>query len=94
MCNFEGCDKPHKGLGLCLGHYFQHKRGLELTPLRASRLVQERDETGKVCRACDTHKPYEDFHVKKASKDGRQSKCKECQKQVVSKARKQLANAN
>lgn len=33
VCTFEGCGKPHRGLGLCGGHYQQRKAGKELRPL-------------------------------------------------------------
>lgn len=33
-CTFTGCDKKHKGRGLCQGHLVQVKRGQELKALR------------------------------------------------------------
>lgn len=35
----------------------------------------------KLCTKCDKKKPMTDFHKKKASKDGRQSRCKQCNKE-------------
>lgn len=32
-CTFEGCGKPHKARGLCVGHLAQIDRGAELAPL-------------------------------------------------------------
>ena len=34
LCEFDGCDKKHKGHGLCQGHLVQQRKGKELTPLR------------------------------------------------------------
>lgn len=33
VCRFADCSHPAKGLGLCVGHYDQVSRGLELRPL-------------------------------------------------------------
>jgi 5-methylcytosine-specific restriction endonuclease McrA len=33
---------------------------------------------GKICCACDTWKPYEDYHRNKRKKDGREPRCKDC----------------
>src|SRR6478735_1977056 len=38
-CNFEGCDKPHSAKGYCQGHYLQHYKGKELTPLHSTRRI-------------------------------------------------------
>lgn len=34
-CSFDGCDKPHYGLGLCRGHWKQKRRTGKLAPLRS-----------------------------------------------------------
>lgn len=34
----------------------------------------------KLCRGCNTEKPLDDFHRRSTAKDGRQSRCKDCQK--------------
>jgi len=33
ICTFPGCDRKHKGHGLCSGHYQQHRKARPLTPL-------------------------------------------------------------
>ena len=33
-CTYENCDKIHIAQGLCIGHYYQVRRGSPLTPLR------------------------------------------------------------
>lgn len=38
-----------------------------------------RDENGKVCTKCKEYKPYEKFYAEKTAKDGRQSRCAQCQ---------------
>lgn len=77
QCTYEECDKPKRCKGLCDGHYAQQKKGKALTPLRARKRTV-RDETGKVCKRCDTYKPYEEYHVSNAEVDGRQALCKKC----------------
>lgn len=37
----------------------------------------------KLCPKCRKNKPLADFHKKKAAKDGRQSRCKQCNKESV-----------
>lgn len=39
MCTVEDCGRPLyvKSLGLCSGHYSQHKRGVPFTPIRKMR---------------------------------------------------------
>lgn len=39
----------------------------------------------KQCTGCKKTKPLEDFHNKRSSKDGKQSKCKDCNKESVIK---------
>lgn len=34
ICKVPGCFKPIRANGLCGGHYYQHKQGKQLTPLR------------------------------------------------------------
>lgn len=41
----------------------------------------------KKCSKCGVIKPHEDFAIKKASKDGRNSRCKECDKMVSAQYR-------
>ena len=33
-CAFDGCDRPHKSRGYCSAHYWQFRRGKDLTPIR------------------------------------------------------------
>lgn len=33
-CSFEVCDKTARTRGLCSGHYYQHRKGKPLTPIR------------------------------------------------------------
>ena len=37
-CSFPGCDRPHKGHGLCQGHCKQQRKGQDLHPLRSRTL--------------------------------------------------------
>lgn len=39
----------------------------------------------KVCTKCKETKPFESFHKRNVSKDGRQSRCKECNNETVRK---------
>lgn len=32
-CTVDGCDRPHKAHGYCLGHYQQFRRGEPIKPL-------------------------------------------------------------
>lgn len=43
----------------------------------------------KVCRICKEVKPLEDFSIKRASKDGRNGLCKECDKRRIQKSREE-----
>ena len=39
ICSFSGCTFPRKSLGLCAGHYSQHRVGKGLRPLRPRRVT-------------------------------------------------------
>ncbi len=42
----------------------------------------------KTCTGCDESKPLAEFHKSSRNRDGRQSRCAECQRQAVRKIRK------
>ena len=46
LCTYDGCDKIHQAGGLCIGHYYQVRRGSPLTPLRPYRDTRPGTETG------------------------------------------------
>lgn len=85
LCSFEGCDKPPKSSKhpLCVGHYYQQRRGEELRPLRKKISKAEaerlRAQGLKKCYDCGQVKPLEKFAKAKRSKDGRNPQCKACQ---------------
>lgn len=33
LCTYPCCGRPHKALGLCAGHYMQHRQHRALSPL-------------------------------------------------------------
>ena len=41
-CEFAGCERRHKGHGLCDGHLWQRKQGKDLTPIMRGRPLSER----------------------------------------------------
>lgn len=42
FCTFEGCDRPHYGLGLCQAHYGQQWRGEKVRPIVKAMTKEER----------------------------------------------------
>lgn len=41
-CTFNECDRPSRSKGLCVGHYYQHRQGLDLRPLRSQITIDQR----------------------------------------------------
>lgn len=75
-CAYPDCTKPvhTKRSGLCIGHYGQQRRGIELRPLR----IQKGRPNQTYCKQCETQKAREDFS---ARVNGLQYACKDCQRQ-------------
>jgi hypothetical protein len=59
------------------------KKGIERLKLDLSHWEFDpyRTETTKRCSACQVFKPYEDFFIARASKDGRANLCKDCKRE-------------
>lgn len=77
-CKFEGCEKPSKNLGLCVGHYTQVNRGQELRPLRQYNRTPYKDDDGKVCTKCNEYRKYELYYDNPRTQDGKHSRCSVC----------------
>lgn len=59
----------------------EHERGARGEPLALpGRPPKPRDPDGKECTQCGERKPYDEFHQKSDSPDGRMAQCKECRK--------------
>ena len=55
-CTFQGCERKHVSLGYCQGHYWQHRAGRELTPLRGYR-PRKREHVSVPCAIRDCSDP-------------------------------------
>lgn len=78
-CTFNGCDKDvaNKGLGLCAGHYWQHRNGKTLTPLRSYKKSNIGIEGYRRCNFCEEIKKTSEFY-KRTDRHGYYSRCKGC----------------
>ena len=79
----EECDKPSVCRGYCHGHYWKLRRygdPLGSSPGRqAPRFEPTEDlENSKVCTICKLRFPREAFHKSSRSKDGLQTRCRNC----------------
>lgn len=74
-CEFDGCDRPKSGKGLCRSHYLQQWHGRPLTPLRKL-VIAYKDEFGRVCTKCGRFKEWSEYYVR--ANGIPRSQCKPC----------------
>lgn len=74
ICTFDGCERGVTTKALCQTHYAQQYRGKPLTPI-AKKTYLHKDKKGRVCTACLTYKPWNEYYDKG---QGKTSKCKRC----------------
>lgn len=78
-CTFDGCDKPQRYTGFCMGHYNQTYRLKSTGPLRRMTDPMIRDAQGlKPCRRCDEWLPEDRYTVNLSRSDGLNAYCKRC----------------
>lgn len=83
-CHFNECLKEARAVGLCWGHYDQHRSGQALQPLRVRRpsnTAALRDERGrKHCFGCNRWLELARFPLQASKGDGYSPRCKECRR--------------
>lgn len=77
------CDKDAACRGYCHGHYWRLRKygdPLASSPRRRARRFEPTDdlENSKVCTICKLRLPHEAFHKSSRSKDGLQTRCRNC----------------
>ena len=77
LCSFSECDQPSRTTGLCVGHYKQSRRGMDLRALRASASL--RDELGrKRCARCEEWREVNHFTQNLRQSDSLDTWCVDC----------------
>lgn len=79
VCTFPGCDKPHDSRGYCYAHVWQLRHGVELRPIRPSRIpgaicaYEGCGDLAKTAEYCGKHyqrwRKYSDPSVTKLDRD-------------------------
>jgi hypothetical protein len=77
------CDKPPACRGYCHGHYWKIRRygdPLGSSPRQQAPRFELTDDldNSKVCTICELRLPCEAFHKSSRSKDGLQTRCRNC----------------
>lgn len=84
-CSVDGCEDPGISRTWCNRHYLLWRKHGTPTPEGARR--QERivdlDDGRRVCTACKTAKPLDEFHRDARGKGGRRGQCRSCRGEHV-----------
>lgn len=85
-CDFDGCGRPRRSLGLCKPHYLQHFHGKPLTPIKPRVDRSVRDEQGrKQCNTCCEWLPITEYRSapKGRTKDKLSPICMRCHRSAA-----------